>query len=262
VTWRIAAAIRYHPEIMRISLRVASVILLGTFVLVTGFGGGQVVVGQSSKTVWDGVFTAAQAERGRGFYLAHCAECHGGTLEGGEKQALKGDRFWADWQESTVDYMLGRISKNMPFSEDGSLAGSLGTATYVDIVAHILSTNGFPAGSSELTAASSAGVQIVKKDGPSELPANAFAHVVGCLAKGEGRDWKLTRGSAPARVFESQTPNPNAPLGDREYTLKFVLQSLDKYVGYRMSVGATLMGDGGKDGLNVRTISPVNATCE
>ncbi len=96
--------------------------------------------------MWDGVFTAAQAERGRGFYLANCAECHGGNLEGGEKQALKGDRFWADWQETTVDYMLGRISKNMPFSEDGSLAGTLGTPTYVDIVAHILNTNGFPAG--------------------------------------------------------------------------------------------------------------------
>jgi hypothetical protein len=51
----------------------------------------------------------------------------------------------------------------MPFSEDGSLAGTLGTPTYVDIVAHILNSNGFPSGSSEMTAASSVGVQIVKK---------------------------------------------------------------------------------------------------
>jgi quinoprotein glucose dehydrogenase len=247
---------------MRIPLCVASIIFLCVLVSIAGFGGSQVVNGQASQTVWDGVFTATQAERGRGFYLANCAECHGGSLEGGEKQALKGDRFWADWQESTVDYMLGRISKNMPFSEDGSLAGTLGTTTYVDIVAHILNTNGFPTGSTELTAASSVGVQIVKKGGPSELPADAFAHVVGCLTKGEGRDWKLTRGSRPTRVFESQAPNADAPLGDREYTLKFVLQSLDKYAGYRMSVAATLMGEGGEDGLDVRTISPVNATCE
>jgi hypothetical protein len=248
---------------MRILIRVASVIFLCAFVAFTWIGGGHVVNGQTAnRTIWDGVFTAAQAERGRGFYLANCAECHGGNLEGGEKQSLKGDRFWADWQESTVDYMLGRISKNMPFSEDGSLAGTLGQATYVDIVAHILNTNGFPNGAGELTASSSAGVQIVKKGGPSELPANAFAHVVGCLTKGEGRDWKLTKGSRPTRVFESQPPNANAPLGDREYTLKFVLQSLDKYLGYRMSVGATLMGEGGKDGLNVRSIAAVTATCE
>jgi len=247
---------------MRILVRAATVIFLCAFMAFT-LGGEQVASGQAAnKTVWDGVFTAAQAERGRGFYLANCSECHGASLEGGEKQALKGDRFWSDWQETTVDYMLGRISKNMPFSEDGSLAGTLGGPTYVDIVTHILTSNGFPAGSSEMTAASSAGVQIVKKGGPSELPANAFAHIVGCLAKGEGRDWKLTRGSRPARVFESQSPDVNAPLGDRDYTLKFVLTSLDKYVGYRMSVRATLMGDGGRDGLNVRGISPVKAACE
>jgi mono/diheme cytochrome c family protein len=248
---------------MRILVRVASVIFISVFVVFTRIGGEQMVSGQTApRTVWDGVFTTAQAERGRGFYLANCAECHGGTLEGGERQALKGDRFWADWQESSVDYMLGRISKNMPFSEDGSLAGTLGMPTYVDIVAHILNTNGFPSGARELTPASAEGVQIVKKGGSTELPANAFAHVVGCLAKGEGRDWKLTRGSRPARVFESKSPDVNAPLGDREYTLKFVLTSLDKYVGYRMSVRATLMGDAGVDGLNVRGISPVSATCE
>ena len=132
----------------------------------------------------------------------------------------------------------------------------------MDIVAHIINSNGFPAGPSEMTPASSVGIQIVKKDGPSELPSNSFAHVIGCLAKGDGRDWKLTMGSRPARVFESQSPDVNAPLGDREYALKFVLTSLDKYVGYRMSVRATLIGEGGRDGLNVRGISPVNATCQ
>ena len=246
---------------MHTLVRSAAAVFLVSFVAF-GVSGAQQVSGQAGRTVWDGVFTAAQAERGRGFFLANCAECHGAALEGGEKQALKGDRFWSDWQETTVDYLLGRISRNMPFSEDGSLAGTLGMATYVDIVAHILNTNGFPPGVTELTAASSAGVQIVRKGGPSELPSNSFAHIVGCLARGEGRDWKLTRGSRPARVFESQSPDVNVALADREYTLKFVLTPLDKYVGYRMSVRATLMGEGGRDGLNVRAISPVNATCE
>jgi len=191
---------------MRILVNLASVIFLASFIACAVLGSEQVVNGQAaSKSVWDGVFTAAQAERGRGFYLANCSECHGATLEGGEKQALKGDRFWADWQETTVDYMLGRISKNMPFSEDGSLAGTLGTPTYVDIVTHILNSNGFPAGPSEMTAASSVGVQIVKKGGPSELPSNSFAHVIGCLAKGEGRDWKLTMASRPTRSISSTT---------------------------------------------------------
>src|SRR5687767_4745907 len=118
---------------MRILVSLAAAIFLSVLVGFTLVGGEQVIAAQAARNVWDGVFTAAQAERGRGFYLANCAECHGDNLEGGEKQALKGDRFWADWQETTVDYMLGRISKNMPFSEDGSLAGTLGTPTYVDI---------------------------------------------------------------------------------------------------------------------------------
>ena len=111
---------------MRILVRVATIVFLCALAVFTR-GGEQVVSGQAAtKSVWDGVFTAAQAERGRGFYLANCAECHGSTLQGGEKQALSGARFWADWQETTVDYMLGRISRNMPFSEDGSGAGARG----------------------------------------------------------------------------------------------------------------------------------------
>jgi hypothetical protein len=42
----------------------------------------------------------------------------------------------------------------------------------------------------------------------------------------------------------------------------FVLTSLDKFVGHRMSVRASLMGEGGTQGLNVTTIESVNATCQ
>ena len=31
----------------------------------------------SGRSVWDGVFTDAQAERGRGYFAEHCARCHG-----------------------------------------------------------------------------------------------------------------------------------------------------------------------------------------
>jgi quinoprotein glucose dehydrogenase len=212
--------------------------------------------------VWDGVFTDAQAQRGRGFYLEHCAECHGGNLQGGEYRALQGERFWSTWQETTVDYLLGKVTTTMPHSEDGSLKGTLGGHVYVDIVAHILNTNGFPAGASELTQASSAGIQIVKKGGPGELPSGAFAHVVGCLARGSDRNWTLLKGSRPVRVMDGREADVNAPLGDREYTLMFLLTPLDRFVGHRMSVRASLLGDGGTKGLNVSAIRSVNATCE
>jgi hypothetical protein len=75
--------------------------------------------------VWDGVFTAEQAERQR-VYNESCAACHGSRLEGGEYRALTGDRFWTSWQGTTVDRMLGQITATMPHSEDGSLKGTLG----------------------------------------------------------------------------------------------------------------------------------------
>ena len=216
---------------------------------------------RAARTVWDGVFTDTQAQRGRGFYAEHCASCHGANLEGAEHRALKGDRFWATWQDTTVDRLLTHVSTNMPHSEDGSLKGTLGARVYADIVAHILSTNQFPAGTIELTEASSAGVRILKKDGSGELPSGSLAHVVGCLEKGSGRNWKLVKASRAARIVEGQTIDRNAPLGDREYALMFVLTPLDKFVGHRMSVRASLMGEGGAQGLNVTTIESVSETC-
>jgi len=215
-----------------------------------------------ARTVWDGIYTEAQAQRGRGFYAEHCASCHGANLEGAEHRALKGDRFWATWQDTTAERLLTHVSTNMPHSEDGSLKGTLGSRVYADIVAHILSANQFPAGTSELNESSSAGVHIVRKDGSGELPAGSLAHVVGCLEKGTGRNWKLVKGSRPSRVVEGQALDRNSPLGDREYALMFVLTPLDKFVGHRMSVRASLMGEGGAQGLNVTTIESVNATCQ
>jgi hypothetical protein len=150
----------------------------------------------------------------------------------------------------------------MPFSDDGALAGSLPAATYQDIVAHILKTNGFPAGKEDLTRDSSVGVQIVRKEGPGELPAGATAHLVGCLARGPGGAWQLVKGAAPVRVLSGQTPDPKRALGTREYALMFVITRLDKFVGHRMSATGRLIGDGGSGGLEVSTIVPVSERCE
>ena len=217
----------------------------------------------ATKTVWDGVYTAEQAELGRGFYAEHCARCHGGDLQGGEHRALTGDRFWTSWQDSTLERLLRHVSTNMPHSEDGSLKGTLSGAVYADIIAYILSRNEFPAGATPLSEASSVGVRVVRKGGSGELPAGSYAHIVGCLApRGADRNWKLVRASRPSRVVEGENPDGKAPLGDREYTLMFVMTPLDKYVGHRMSVRASLIGEGGTQGLNVTTITSVSASCE
>ncbi len=215
------------------------------------------------KTVWDGVFTAGQAERGRLAFSGECAECHGANLEGGEGKALSGDQFWKDWKELTVGELLTFVRTNMPFDDAGTKKGTLAASTYADIVAHILNANGFPAGNVELSQASSAGVQIVRKEGPGELPDSAAARVVGCLAPrdGAGADWTIVKGTRAVRSSSPKDGDRTMALGDRNYTLKFVLTNLTRLVGHRVAVSGLLIGEGGVRGINVSAVDNLADTC-
>jgi mono/diheme cytochrome c family protein len=212
-------------------------------------------------TVWDGAYTAAQAQRGTNAYSEHCSECHGSNLQGGEAPSLSGDKFWNDWRESTVDALLGFVSKNMPFDDGGALAGKLSPNMYADIVAHILNSNGLPSGTTELSATTAVGVQIIAKDGPGELPASTLARIVGCLEK-VGSNFQLVKGSRPARAGANLPPAAQVELGDRTIALKFLLTPLDRYVGQKMAATGLLLGEGGKDGINVENVVPVSPTCQ
>lgn len=211
---------------------------------------------QKPRTVWDGVYTEAQATRATGVFGATCAGCH--TLTSDGNRPLSGESFWQSNTQKSVAELLGYVSKNMPNGNGGSLAPE----TYNDLVALILKSNGFPAGATELTPASIAGVQIVSKDGPGELPANTLVRVVGCLVK-SGNEWTLTNATAPARTDKTAATPEDATvaLGTRTIALKFVLTKLDSFVGQRMSVSGMLIGAGGADGLNVAVVNRVAATC-
>ena len=216
-----------------------------------------------ARGIWNGVYTSEQAERGRQAYEQHCSSCHGVGLKGGSYRALSGDRFWASFQETTVDRLLHQISTTMPFSNDGALRGSLGPGMYADIMAYILSGNGFPAGGRELSPQAVTGVRIVRKDGPSELPAGSFAQVVGCLVRGDGRNqWKVQRASSPTRVEKTDAVDTSTPPGGREYSLLFVITSLDKMAGHRVAVRGTLVGAGGAEGINVTSVTSTSDTCQ
>jgi len=211
---------------------------------------------QKPRTVWDGVYTEAQATRATGVFGATCAGCH--TLTSDGNRPLSGESFWQSNTQKSVAELLGYVSKNMPNGNGGSLAQE----TYNDLVALILKSNGFPAGTTELTPTSIAGVQIVSKDGPGELPANTLVRVVGCLVK-SGNEWTLTNATAPARTDKTAATPEDATvaLGTRTIALKFVLTKLDSFVGQRMSVSGMLIGAGGADGLNVAVVNRVAATC-
>ena len=252
-----------QPGLLRLGIAGRMAVLAGLLGM-AALAAPQLVTAQapSGKTVWDGVYTDAQAARGRTAYQQHCSECHGGSLEGGEAVALKGDRFNLSWKESTVDKLFKQISTNMPMSEDGSLAGTLARGTYVDLVALVLQSNSFPAGSTELTPENAVGVAIQAKGGPGELPHSASAQVVGCLTRTGPRAWKVTKGSKPVRSGPLETKlDASATLGDREFPLLFVLTNLDKMENNRVLVTGRLEGEAGAKGINVSTVSSQGASC-
>src|SRR5579885_432573 len=114
----------------------------------------------TGKTVWDGVFSEDQAQRGRISYNKSCSGCHRPDLSGFES-ALKGQKFMDHWGQDSVDSLYSNIKRSMPRNEPGSLD----SATYVDIISYILQQNGFPSGTSELKADGLKEIQVVGKDG-------------------------------------------------------------------------------------------------
>ena len=101
------------------------------------------------RTVWDGVYTEAQAERGGVRYTASCAACHAPDLRGDNTSpSLVGLSFAFLWGERTLGELFGKIQELMPTDRPGSLPAQ----TYRDILAFLLRANSYPAGEQELTA--------------------------------------------------------------------------------------------------------------
>ena len=210
----------------------------------------------TARTVWDGVYTEAQAARGITAFGQSCAGCHALAAEG--KAPLAGDPFWKSFAQKTVGDLLEFVSTYMP----NGTPGSLSEPTYNDIVALILKSNGFPAGTTELGRNTVAGVQIIPKDGSAELPASALARVVGCLAR-SGADWVVTNATTPERAERVAAGGDDAtrPLGSRTMPLRFVVTRLDALAGSRVAVSGLLIGAGGVDGINVTTVNRVAQKC-
>jgi hypothetical protein len=148
------------------------------------------------RTVWSGVYTAAQAKRGATAYVAECSRCHGDDLE--RYSGLRGARFVDNWREDDLGSLWVRIAKTMPVGAPGTLSESM----YLDILAFILEANEFPAGDQELTLKSVMDVRFEGKTGPEPPPDFALVQTVGCLARDAQGTWRLVAASDPVRTRE------------------------------------------------------------
>ena len=102
---------------------------------------------QTTRSVWDGVYTSAQAERGAALYANNCASCHGSALGGGESAPpLTGGDFSSNWNGLTLGDLFERIRTTMPADRPGRLTRDQD----VDVLAYMLSVSEFRPGQVEL----------------------------------------------------------------------------------------------------------------
>lgn len=112
----------------------------------------------AAPSIWDGVFSEAQAERGRAAYFASCSQCHGAQLEGVEDSPdIAGQPFVNRWAGAPVGAVFDYARTQMPLGRPGSL----GTQAYADIVAFMLLRSGFPSGEREMPADADALYEII-----------------------------------------------------------------------------------------------------
>ena len=108
---------------------------------------GTLLAQEAMRSVWTGVYTDAQAQRGQAAYATNCQACHGAQLTGqGEAKPLSGPEFLANWNGLSVGDLFERVRTTMPQNAPNSLSRE----AYADILAYVLKFNGFPAGSQEL----------------------------------------------------------------------------------------------------------------
>jgi len=87
----------------------------------------------------DGIFTMAQADRGKGLFTSLCERCH-------SVQEFAGKSFDSIWAGVPAAALYARIANTMPLDQPGSL----GIPQVTALMAHIFNENGMPAGDTPL----------------------------------------------------------------------------------------------------------------
>ena len=223
------------------------------------------------KGIWNGVYTEAQAARGRTTFDTACVRCHGADLAGTTAPALKGDAFMANWETGSLNSLFTKIRDTMP----PNFGTILEPEAKLDIVAYILQTNAFPPGAEELTTEVNAldAVQILRRGAAPVIPNFALVQVVGCLAEGpaqaQNRPWILTNTSAPAVARDpGSTPEEakraaSRSLGADTYTLVSVtpFAPADRR-GHKVEAKGLLYRETDDNRLNLTSLETVAERCE
>ena len=224
--------------------------------------------GAAEERIWLGVFSAAQADRGKAGYAAYCSRCHGTQLEGGrfgQGPPLSGDRFWVSWERSPLSALMRKVSGQMPADAPASLRDD----EYTDIVSYVLQANDVPAGRNELPAKSADldAIRIVRRVTSPEAPNFSLVQVVGCMSQVDGA-WRMTRGTRPAAVQDTTTTAASlkqaeqSALGTEEFRLLGVMPFRpETLLGQKVIARGLLNRVPPQNLIDVLAVVPTGATC-
>lgn len=217
----------------------------------------------STTTVWQGVYSEAQAARGKVEYTAHCASCHRDDLSG-YNDIIRGARFMEKNRESTLHLFFEKTKTTMPRGAPASLTDK----AYVDIVSYVLKVNEFPAGAAELRDEDLQKVRVVGKDGPERVPDFALVRVVGCLTSTPNGAWMLTHSTDPVRTGRPQPGEGEReasaiwPLGPQTYRLLVsAAYAPEPLKGHRVEVRGFLIRRPTETRLNITSLEALDPSC-
>jgi hypothetical protein len=212
------------------------------------------------SSVWDGVYTAAQAERGKQLYGRHCGRCHGDDLANA-RNPLAGERFGEHWESRSLADLFRRIRDTMPAGD----VTSVEEPEKLDTMAYLLQQNGFPAGRAELTSDTLATIQITGKSGPAPVRTGSLVRTTGCLELSDDREWQLTSATAPERTTldaASATRARSSPqAGPRTIVLLNPFPSPTPHRGHRVAATGFLVQRADGDAVNVVSLEMIAPSC-
>ena len=217
------------------------------------------------RTVWDGVYTAAQADRGQSIYDRSCMGCHGEDLTK-SGNVLRGAKFINEWREDSLKSLFATIKVSMPRNAPQSLSD----AEYVDIVAYLLQANSFPAAGQELTLDALDRIQVVGKEGSQSVPDFSLVSVSGCLTQVSKDIWALKNATEPARTHNPKESTDAElaiaaarPPGQHAFRLLDIISfPKQAHAGHWMEAKGLLIRAPGDDRLNLTWLAKIGDDCK
>ena len=160
--------------------------------------------------------------------------------------------------------LFTKIATTMP----RNAPASLGDNVYLDIVAHVLKENGFPAGSHELAADALDAIRVLPGRPKPPPPVGDFSYVevVGCLTAAAQHSWMLTNATEPIVTVPSaptaSTTATTKPLGTQTYHLIDALAYAPAdHKGQKIYVRGLLIKLPDEQRLTISAFEVISTTC-